>query len=298
MRRGGYGRVVIGGVITTLALSGCQLKSGGENLANGKQQFVDNCAACHTLARAGATGTTGPNLDDAFRQSRADGLGQSTFAGVVHQQILHPNRNAQVDPATGKTLPLMKPGIVTGQNALDVAAYVAEAAAVAGQGHRQARRRRRLQGRGHRQGSERDARHPRRRGGPRLQVRRRRGQRRLGDDQVREPADHGARHRRRGQRPQRQGRGRRPAAARRSSPPTSSPASTRSTAPCDGHRAGRHGRQAHRQVSVRTERLRDAQSAWNDERDDDRDHEDGEHVDEDAERLALAAQWVQRHRLR
>jgi plastocyanin len=132
MRRGGYGRVVIGGVITTLALSGCQLKSGGENLANGKQQFVDNCSACHTLARAGATGTTGPNLDNAFRQSRLNGLGQSTFAGVVHGQILHPNRNAQVDPATGKILPLMKPGIVTGQNALDVAAYVAEAAAVPG----------------------------------------------------------------------------------------------------------------------------------------------------------------------
>jgi plastocyanin len=132
MRRGGYGRVVIGGVITTIVLSGCQLKSGGENLANGKQLFVDKCAACHTLARAGATGTTGPNLDEAFRQSRKDGLGESTFAGVVHQQILHPNRNAQVDPATGKTLPLMDPGIVKGQNALDVAAYIADAAAVAG----------------------------------------------------------------------------------------------------------------------------------------------------------------------
>ena len=59
----------------------------------------------------------------------------------------------------------MKLGIVTGENARDVAAYVAEAAAVAGQGHRQARRRRRRQGRGHRQGSGRDARHPRRRVG-------------------------------------------------------------------------------------------------------------------------------------
>jgi plastocyanin len=132
MRRGGYGRVVIGGVITTIALSGCQLKSGGENLANGKDLFAKNCAACHTLARAGATGTTGPNLDDAFRQSRQDGLGESTFAGVVHQQILNPNRNPQVDPATGKTLPWMKPDIVTGQDAKDVAAYVAQAAAVAG----------------------------------------------------------------------------------------------------------------------------------------------------------------------
>lgn len=132
MRRGGYGRVVIGGVITAIALTGCQLKSGGENLANGKQLFVDKCAACHVLARAGATGTTGPNLDEAFRQPRKDGLGDSTFAGVVHQQILHPNRNAQVDPATEKSLPLMPAGLVKGQDALDVAAYVAEAAAVAG----------------------------------------------------------------------------------------------------------------------------------------------------------------------
>jgi plastocyanin len=132
MRRGGYGRVVIGGVITTFALSGCQLKSGGDNLANGKDLFAKECAACHTLARAGATGTTGPNLDEAFRQSRRDGLGQSTFAGVVHQQILNPNRNPQVDPATGKALPWMRPDIVTGQDAEDVAAYVAQAVAVPG----------------------------------------------------------------------------------------------------------------------------------------------------------------------
>jgi plastocyanin len=131
MRRGGYGRVVIGGVITTIALSGCQLKSGGENLANGKQQFVDKCAACHVLGRAGATGVTGPNLDEAFRQARADGLGESTFAGIVHQQILHPNRNPQVDPSSKKTAQ-MPAGLVKGDDARDVAAYVAQAVAVGG----------------------------------------------------------------------------------------------------------------------------------------------------------------------
>ena len=36
------------------------------NLVNGKTLFVAECAACHTLARAGATGVTGPNLDAAF----------------------------------------------------------------------------------------------------------------------------------------------------------------------------------------------------------------------------------------
>ena len=165
-------------------------RTAATNLVNGKQLFVDEVRAPATRSRAPARpASTGPNLDEAFRQSRADGLGESTFEGVVHQQILHPNRNAQVDPATGKTLPLMQPGIVKGEDARDVAAYVAQAAAVAGRGHRQARRRRRLQGRGHRQGRERHAGHPGRRRRPRLQVRRRRGRRRLGQDQVREPAD-------------------------------------------------------------------------------------------------------------
>jgi plastocyanin len=133
MERGSFGRVVIGSVVTTLALTGCQLKNGGEDLVNGKKQFVANCAACHTLARAGASGVTGPNLDEAFRQSRADGIKDSTFAGVVEQQIAHPNRNVQVDPSNEKPLTLMKPGLVKGDNARDVAAYVASAVAEPGQ---------------------------------------------------------------------------------------------------------------------------------------------------------------------
>jgi plastocyanin len=133
MRRGSYGRVAVGSVVTALALMGCQLKTGGENLVNGKQKFVQECSACHVLQRAGATGTTGPDLDAAFRQSRADGLGESTFAGVVEQQILHPNPNAQVDPSSGKTLPLMPAGLVKGEDARDVAAYVAQAASKSGE---------------------------------------------------------------------------------------------------------------------------------------------------------------------
>jgi uncharacterized cupredoxin-like copper-binding protein len=132
MRRGSYGRVAVGSVVTAIALTGCQLKTGGENLVNGKEKFVQECAACHTLARAGASGVTGPNLDNAFRQARADGMKDSTFAGIVEQQIADPNRNAQVDPATDKTLPLMKPGIVKGEDARDVAAYVASAVAMPG----------------------------------------------------------------------------------------------------------------------------------------------------------------------
>src|SRR5262245_47909357 len=101
MRRG---RVVIGGVATAIVLSGCALNGHQPNLVNGKELFTDKCSSCHTLARANATGVVGPNLDAAFKQSREDGLGESTFAGIVHQWILHPNRNVQVDPQTGKEL--------------------------------------------------------------------------------------------------------------------------------------------------------------------------------------------------
>ena len=131
MRRGSYGRVVIGGVVSALVLSGCQLKGGGEDLVNGKQLFLQECAACHALERAGATGVTGPDLDAAFAQARKDGLGESTFRGVVEQQIINPNQNPQIDPDTGDETQ-MPADLVTGDDARDVAAYVAQAVAKEG----------------------------------------------------------------------------------------------------------------------------------------------------------------------
>lgn len=38
---------------------------GGGEATDGKSIFTANCAACHTLADAGTTGTVGPNLDQA-----------------------------------------------------------------------------------------------------------------------------------------------------------------------------------------------------------------------------------------
>jgi mono/diheme cytochrome c family protein len=38
---------------------------GGGEAADGESIFTANCAACHTLAAAGTTGTVGPNLDQA-----------------------------------------------------------------------------------------------------------------------------------------------------------------------------------------------------------------------------------------
>jgi uncharacterized cupredoxin-like copper-binding protein len=134
MGRGGASRPLAATacIAALAALSGCELKNSGQNVVEGKKLFVARCGACHTLARAGTTGTTGPNLDQAFRRARADGFGQSTFQGVVARQILHPNKNPQVDPQTGKTLPLMPAGLVKGAQAEDVAAYVAQAVAKPG----------------------------------------------------------------------------------------------------------------------------------------------------------------------
>jgi len=87
------------------------------DLSHGKALFTQKCGSCHTLARAGTQGQTGPNLDTAFRAALAKGIARNTVEGVVHRQILHPRRNS-----------VMPAGLVTGQEAKDVAAYVSYAA--------------------------------------------------------------------------------------------------------------------------------------------------------------------------
>jgi plastocyanin len=128
----------VGLALATLGLTGCELKDSGTNLVNGKQKFASACGSCHTLARAGTTGTDGPNLDEAFQQARQDGFGQSTFKGVVLRQIQNPNISTQLTPpapgSNGKytPAPTMPANVVKGADARDVAAYVAQAAGVPG----------------------------------------------------------------------------------------------------------------------------------------------------------------------
>jgi mono/diheme cytochrome c family protein len=77
--------------------------------ANGRELFVKNCATCHTLSASNSVGRVGPNLDqlgavqgqpafvlDAIKNGRARGMGQ------------------------------MPAGLLLGQDAKDVAAYVAK----------------------------------------------------------------------------------------------------------------------------------------------------------------------------
>ena len=92
------------------------------DLTKGKALFTQKCGSCHTLARAGTQGTTGPNLDAAFRAALAKGFSRKTVRGIVHRQILHPRRGS-----------VMPAGLVEGSEAEDVAAYVSYAAQRAGQ---------------------------------------------------------------------------------------------------------------------------------------------------------------------
>ena len=105
-----------------VALGGCTIKHPTANLVRGKELFVSKCGQCHTLAHAGTTGTIGPNLDDAFRQDRADGVKSRSLEGVADYWIQYPNPQG--------AMPAM---LLSGRDAQDVAAYVGAVAAQPGQ---------------------------------------------------------------------------------------------------------------------------------------------------------------------
>jgi mono/diheme cytochrome c family protein len=111
---------------TALAATGCGStglpEAGAGEATRGKELFVAKCGSCHELADAGTKGQIGPNLDNAFRQARADGLGETTIESVVLTQIAYPVEH----PPTGS--PGMPADIVTGDDAASVAKYVASVA--------------------------------------------------------------------------------------------------------------------------------------------------------------------------
>ena len=130
-------RRIVAGLVVVLAASllaaGCG--TGGRaskhfDVTNGKKLFTSSaqCAACHTLADAGSTSTIGPNLDDAFAGDRAQHFKQSTIQNIVLDQI----RLGSGPLSTGKSKTdegtQMPADLVTGQDAQDVAAYVASVA--------------------------------------------------------------------------------------------------------------------------------------------------------------------------
>jgi len=112
-------------VTAALFAAGCGsvgYSEGTGDQTKGKELFVAKCGSCHVLADAGTKGQIGPNLDDAFRVSRTDGLGEDTIRQVVRGQIAYPT----TETSTGA--PGMPADILTGQDAEDVASYVGRVA--------------------------------------------------------------------------------------------------------------------------------------------------------------------------
>jgi mono/diheme cytochrome c family protein len=119
------------------------------DVQNGETLFkgAGTCGACHTLAAAGTSGTVGPNLDNAFAESVKEGYPQSSIENVVLDQIRLGSGQVDANYTTSKyyvqhclpphsdspkcLLQQMPANLVKGQDAIDVAAYVAS---VAGQG--------------------------------------------------------------------------------------------------------------------------------------------------------------------
>jgi mono/diheme cytochrome c family protein len=112
-------------LLAALVVSGCGAVGRVTNgdPSHGKQLFSSSakpsepsCASCHTLADAKSQGTVGPNLDDAFSSDKSQGFSEQTIRDVVRGQIAYPEQP-------------MPANLYRGQDARDVASYVAKCAA-------------------------------------------------------------------------------------------------------------------------------------------------------------------------
>jgi cbb3-type cytochrome c oxidase subunit III len=133
--------VVWGGGLAAVALLAAGCGTGGvanaaqrPDTQNGQQLFTGTCGGCHTLQAAGTTGTVGPNLDNAFAADRKDGYPDSSIENVVLDQIrLGSGEIATYTTSKKFTVQTPMPAnLVKGQDAIDVAAYVASVAGVGG----------------------------------------------------------------------------------------------------------------------------------------------------------------------
>ncbi|HJQ50661.1 MAG TPA: c-type cytochrome [Gaiellaceae bacterium] len=133
---------VLGAGLAAIALLAAGCGTGGVASAggqradtnNGQKLFSQSCAACHTLQAAGASGTIGPNLDNAFAAARKEGYPDSSIENVVLDQIRLGSGPIATYTTNKKFTPQtpMPANLFKGQDAIDVAAYVASVAGVGG----------------------------------------------------------------------------------------------------------------------------------------------------------------------
>lgn len=134
----------VAAIVAIVVAAGCGTAglAEGASTGSGEELFVARCGSCHVLEAAGTQGQIGPNLDDGFGRSRADGLGESTIREVVHQQIYYPVENPPTGspgmPPISQTLPECTGEEAEGDFCVDdaadaaksIAAYVASVAGV------------------------------------------------------------------------------------------------------------------------------------------------------------------------
>jgi mono/diheme cytochrome c family protein len=105
--------------ITTEGSESASSEEVPSDLQEGKDLFVTNCGACHTLATAGTDGVIGPDLDELLAPPSASAPAPNTIKPRVLSAINNGVRGR------------MPKGVVSGQQAEEVANFVAQ---VAGQG--------------------------------------------------------------------------------------------------------------------------------------------------------------------
>jgi cbb3-type cytochrome c oxidase subunit III len=126
---------VLAGFAVAAGLAACGtggMVSASTDQQNGKKLFQEKCAGCHALAAVGSSSTIGPNLDDAFAQARADGFKESAIANIVHDQIRFAGQYSTAQSNPNYLKANMPTNLVRGQDAEDVAAFVAANAGVQG----------------------------------------------------------------------------------------------------------------------------------------------------------------------
>ena len=105
--------------ITTEGSESASPEEVSSELQEGKDLFVTNCGACHTLAKAGTDGVIGPDLDELLAPPSASAPAPNT---------IKPRVLSAINNGVGGRMPK---GVVSGQQADEVANFVAQ---VAGQG--------------------------------------------------------------------------------------------------------------------------------------------------------------------
>jgi cbb3-type cytochrome c oxidase subunit III len=124
------------GVAVVLGTAACGtggISKGTADTSRGRVLFQKNCAGCHALAAVGSPGGIGPNLDDAFAQARYyDHYKESAIRNIVREQIRYPGQYATALDNPSFLQANMPANLVTGQDAEDVAAFVAANAGING----------------------------------------------------------------------------------------------------------------------------------------------------------------------